>query len=66
MKANLNGLDRIIRAVIAVALIVLAATGVLTGVGAIIAYIVGVVFLFTAAISWCPIYAALGWKTRKA
>ncbi len=66
MKANMSGLDRIIRTVIALALIVLGLTGVLTGVGAVIAYVVGVVFLFTAATAWCPIYAVLGMKTRKA
>ncbi len=66
MKSNLSTADRLIRALIAVALIVLAAVGVLTGVGAILAYVVGVVFLFTAAIAWCPIYSVLGIKTRKA
>jgi len=66
MKPNMSGIDRIIRTIISVALIVLAATGVLTGVAAILAYVVAVVFLFTAAVSWCPLYALFGLKTRKA
>ncbi len=66
MKPNMSGIDRIIRTIISVALIVLAATGVLTGAVAILAYVFAVVFLFTAAVSWCPLYALFGLKTRKA
>jgi O-antigen ligase len=55
MKANVGGIDRILRIVVGLALIALAATG-MVGVWGWI----GVVPLLTGVISWCPIYPLLG------
>jgi len=49
--------DRLIRAVVGVALIAWALTG-----GPVWAWI-GVVPLLTAAVGWCPLYTALGVRT---
>jgi K+-transporting ATPase A subunit len=65
MKLNLSGVDRLLRTIIAVALIVLGLTGVLAGTIAIIGYILAAVFLLTALVGFCPLYAALKFNTRK-
>ncbi len=58
MKANVGGIDRILRALVGVALIALAATHVIGVWGYI-----GVVPLLTAAIGFCPAYTLLGLST---
>jgi len=58
MKLNVGTTDRIIRAVLGIALIAatLAGWSVFWG-------LVGVVLLATAAVSFCPLYAVLGKST---
>lgn len=58
MKQNIGSLDRILRVVLGLVLIGLAATGKVGVWGW-----VGVVPLATAAIGWCPPYALFGWST---
>ena len=58
MKANVGGIDRILRIVAGLVLIGLAATGTVGAWGWI-----GVVPLATGAIGWCPPYAILGFNT---
>ncbi|WP_298231709.1 DUF2892 domain-containing protein [uncultured Azohydromonas sp.] len=58
MRTNEGGVDRALRAVAGVALLGLAATGVIGNWGWI-----GVVPLATAAIGWCPLYTMLGINT---
>lgn len=65
MKQNMGTLDRIIRAVIAVAIAVLYFTHVITGVLAIILGIVAVIFLATSIFGICPLYLLFGISTRK-
>ena len=55
MKANVGGIDRIVRIVVGLVLISLAATGTVGIWGWI-----GVVPLLTGLIRWCPIYPLLG------
>ena len=55
MKANVGGIDRILRVVVGLVLIALAATGTVGLWGWI-----GVVPLLTGLIRWCPIYPLLG------
>jgi hypothetical protein len=57
METNEGLIDRLIRAVVGIALIVWALTG-----GPVWAWI-GVVPLLTAAVGWCPLYAVLGLRT---
>jgi Protein of unknown function (DUF2892) len=59
MSKNVGSIDRILRAVIGLALIGLAATGTVGWWGWL-----GAVPLITAAVGWCPPYALLGWSTR--
>jgi hypothetical protein len=58
MKSNVGGIDRILRIVLGMVLVGLAATGTVGLWGWI-----GVVPLATGLIGWCPPYALLGWST---
>lgn len=58
MKANVGGIDRILRIVAGLVLIALAATGTVGVWGWL-----GIVPLVTGAIGWCPPYAILGFST---
>jgi hypothetical protein len=58
MKANVGGIDRVVRIVAGLALIGLAATGTVGVWGWI-----GVVPLATGALGWCPPYAIFGINT---
>ena len=59
MKQNVGGIDRILRLVVGLALI---GWGVMTHNwwGA-----VGIIPLFTALVSWCPVYLPFGLSTKK-
>jgi len=57
--------DRIIRVIIAVLLIVLYANGVITGTLGIVLIILAVVFVLTSLISFCPLYLPLGLSTLR-
>ncbi len=63
MKMNMGGADRIIRALIAVAIAVLYFTNVITGTLGIVLLIVGAVFLLTSIVGFCPLYAPFGIRT---
>lgn len=58
MKANVGGIDKILRVIVGLVLIGLAATG-MVGVWGWI----GVVPLLTGLIGWCPLYPLLGLNT---
>jgi hypothetical protein len=64
MKANMGTADRIIRTVVAVALIALIFTGHITGVWVIVAGVVAAAFLLTSVVSFCPAYWPLRINTR--
>lgn len=65
MKKNVGTIDRAIRAVAGIAAIAAYAMGFLSGTLGIVALVVGVVLLGTAAIGWCPPYAIFGLSTCK-
>lgn len=60
MKSNVGSIDRILRLVVGIALIALAATGTIGVWGYI-----GIVPIATAALGWCPGYLPFGISTRK-
>jgi hypothetical protein len=55
-----------VRSVLALLFVVLGVTGVVTGVLAIVLYVIGGIFLLTVIFGWCPIYALLRIHTNKA
>ena len=63
MKKNMGGIDRTIRATIAIAVAILYWQGMISGTLAIILGVVSVAFLLTSFISWCPLYTVLGINT---
>jgi hypothetical protein len=58
MKTNVGGLDRILRILVGLVLIALAATGTVGAWGWI-----GIVPLATGLLGWCPAYTLLGVNT---
>ena len=62
MTQNMAGWDRVLRIMIAIVLIVL---GISKGGAWWIGVIVGGVFILTSLIGYCPLYSALGFKTKK-
>ena len=65
MIKNVGTLDRIIRFVLALVLIVLYVNGTLTGGWGIAALVVAVVFIVTGIFQRCPIHRMLGINTCK-
>ena len=63
MKKNMGNIDRIVRLLIVVSLVVLYFTGIATGLLGTIALVVAGIFTATSLTGFCPIYAALGVKT---
>ena len=62
MTANIGKLDRIIRLVVGIVLLILAAFS-LTGTPQVLALVVGIVAVATAGMRFCPAYRLLGIKT---
>lgn len=63
MKNNVGNIDRIIRLLLSVVLVILWFTGTLTGTIGIVALVLAGVFTLTAAIGFCPLYAIFGMNT---
>ena len=60
MKSNVGGIDRILRIVVGLVLIGLAATGTVGWWGWL-----GIVLLATGAIGWCPPYAIFAVRAHR-
>ena len=65
MKKNMGTADRIIRVIVAAIVVILYFTNVLSGVLGIVLLILSGVFVFTSLISYCPLYAPLGFRTNR-
>ncbi len=63
MKQNVGGIDRILRIVVGIALLVWAL--VLSAQPVILVAIIGGVLLLTGLIAWCPAYLPFGWSSKK-
>ncbi|MGE5602184.1 MAG: DUF2892 domain-containing protein [Nitrososphaerales archaeon] len=64
MKGNESNLDRIIRGILGVALLLVAFLAVPTGALQIVLAVIGVVLLVTGAVGFCPLYRILGLSTK--
>jgi uncharacterized membrane protein HdeD (DUF308 family) len=64
MKTNESNLDRIIRVVLGVVLLILGLTNVVTGGLGVAAIVVGVLALITGLVGFCPMYALLKIRTK--
>jgi hypothetical protein len=66
MKRNMSNIDRIVRVVIATLFAYLYFGGIVTGALGILLVVLGLVFVLTSVVSFCPIYAMLKLSTYKA
>lgn len=65
MKMNMHMIDRIIRILLSLVIVILYFSGYLTGTLAIIALVIAIVFTLTSLIGFCPLYALFGISTKK-
>ncbi len=63
MKKNMGSTDRIIRVLLAIVFAALYFTGTVTGTLGIVLMVLGVVFVLTSVVSFCPLYAPFGIST---
>lgn len=65
MTANVGSVDRTVRWIVGVALILLGVFGVLQGTAAIIGYVVAAIALITGMMRYCPLWAVFKINTKK-
>jgi hypothetical protein len=65
MKKNMGTIDRIIRILLAIVVVILYMNGSITGVAAIILGILAFVFIITSLIGFCPLYVPFKISTIK-
>jgi hypothetical protein len=65
MKKNMGITDKIIRSLIAVVMIILYLTNVITGTLGIVLIVISAVFLLTSLVSFCPLYSILGISSKQ-
>ena len=65
MKKNMGTVDKVIRILVAVIILVLYFTHVISGTLAVILLILAGVFIVTSLIGTCPLYLPFGLNTRK-
>jgi len=65
MKKNMNTIDRVVRAIIAVVIAVLYFNGIIGGTVGLIFMAVAVILLATSLVSTCPLYLLFGLSTLR-
>jgi hypothetical protein len=65
MKRNMSDIDRVVRVVVAALFAYLYFGGIVTGTLGIVLAALGVIFLLTSVVSFCPIYALFKFGTNK-
>jgi hypothetical protein len=65
MKPNLSTLDRIIRVVVAALFAYLYLAGIVTGSFGVVLLVLGAVFVLTAIVGFCPLYALFKFSTLR-
>jgi hypothetical protein len=64
MSRNVGAMDRLVRVLLGASLLALGWSGAIGGTLGLICRWLGFVPIVTAWFSWCPLYAALGIRTR--
>ena len=64
MKKNMGIVDRAVRVVLGLALVVCGAV-LLAGAWQIVAIVIGAIFLLTAILGFCPLYLPFGVSTKR-
>ncbi|HMU92942.1 MAG TPA: DUF2892 domain-containing protein [Anaerolineales bacterium] len=65
MKRNMSNIDRIVRVVLAALFAYLYFSGIVTGTLGLVLVVLGGVFLLTAIVAFCPLYAPFKFSTYK-
>ena len=65
MKTNMGSADRIIRILVAVIIIILYFTNIISGTLAVVLLVVAGIFIVTSLINFCPLYSLFGIKICK-
>jgi hypothetical protein len=65
MNRNLSNTDRIVRVVVAALFAYLYFGGIVTGIVGTVLVVLGAVFLLTAVVAFCPLYAPFQFSTYK-
>jgi len=65
MKKNMGTIDRTIRFLLALTVVILYFTGAISGVAAGILGVFALIFVITSFIGFCPLYAPFKLSTRK-
>lgn len=65
MKPNMGTIDRIVRVVLAIAVLVLYLIGAISGTVALVLGVLAVIFVATSFFAFCPLYLPLKISTRK-
>jgi hypothetical protein len=64
MKSNMGSADRVIRALVAVVIVILYSTNQISGITAMVLLSLGGIFMLTSFISFCPLYFPFNISTR--
>jgi hypothetical protein len=65
MKKNMGSIDKIIRILVAVVVVILYFANIISGTAGIILLVVSAVFVVTAVLGICPLYSVLRLRTIK-
>jgi hypothetical protein len=65
MKKNMGMIDRVVRVLLAILVVVFYLTGYISGTLAIVLLAFSAILIFTSLISTCPLYLPFGISTRK-
>lgn len=65
MKKNMGTVDKVIRILVAVVVVILYFTNVISGTLGIILLVLSAIFVVTSILSICPLYMPFGISTRK-
>jgi hypothetical protein len=65
MKKNMGRLDRTIRLIVALAIVLLVIARVIRGTAAIVLVVLAAVFVVTTLLGFCPLYVPLGASTKE-
>lgn len=65
MKKNMGNIDKIVRIIVALIVILLYFTNQISGTLAIIGLVISGIFILTSFISFCPLYLPFNISTRK-
>lgn len=65
MKKNMGTIDRVIRILVALVVLILYFTNVITGTLAVVLLILAAVFVVTSFIGFCPLYVLFGFNSDK-